>query len=210
MTISFSSEQRKAPRPDAPIVFAFHNPAPGDPVGALIATTLPDARVFSFNRCAANADAAPPPPIGDALGDMDAFAAAIEDLAKDVGEVRRLDPDSAAYGIGYSSGATVLAGLLVKHPDLFDRAALLHPLVSWVPSGNAELEGKPILVTGSQNDPSRPLALTERLVDYLAGQKADVRALYNRGRHEVGREEMMALRELLQHPAGRSDADRID
>ncbi|MBZ7925104.1 alpha/beta hydrolase [Ensifer adhaerens] len=210
MTNSSSSERRKPSRHDAAIVFAFHNPAPGDPVGALIAATLPNARVFPFNRCAANADAANPPPIGDALGDMHAFAAAIEDLANDIAEMRRLYPDSVAYGIGYSSGATVLAGLLVKHPDLFDRAALLHPLVSWVPFGNAELEGKPILVTGGQDDPSRPLALTERLVDFLAEQKADVRALYNRGRHEVGREEMMALRELFQHPTGRSDAGRID
>jgi phospholipase/carboxylesterase len=42
------------------------------------------------------------------------------------------------------------------------------------------------------------LALTEQLVDYLAGQKADVRALYNRGAHEIGQDELIALRDFLQ------------
>ncbi|MGF6159699.1 putative esterase [Ensifer sp. KUDG1] len=198
MTFSSSSEQREPFSPDAPVVFAFCDPAPNDAVAQLIAHTLPGSQLVVVNQGAG--DAAHSSAIGDGLCDIRALAASVEDLAHAIGNRRRLYPRQAVYGIGYATGATQLAALLVKYPDLFERTALLHPLVSWVPPGNAELQGKRILVTGGQDDPARPLALTEQLVDYLAGQKADVRALYIRGGHEIGQEELMALRDFLQAP----------
>ncbi|MBW0369014.1 MULTISPECIES: alpha/beta hydrolase [Ensifer] len=122
----------------------------------------------------------------------------MEDLANSIGDRRRVYPGQAVYGIGYATGATLLAALLVKYPGLFERTVLLHPLVSWVPPGNAGLQGKPILATGGQDDPTGPLALAEQLVDYLAGQKADVRPLYNRAAHEIEQDELIALRDFLQ------------
>ncbi|WP_429818140.1 alpha/beta hydrolase [Ensifer sp. B1-9] len=210
MTISRFDEQVERFRHDAPIVFAFYDPGPDDPVARLIASILPDAQVFSFHKATSDTNPARPSRVSDAMADMQAFAAHVEDLANVVTDKRRQYPGRAAYGIGCTSGATVLTALLFKRPDLFDRAALLHPLVAWTPPGNVGLAGKPVLVTGGQDDPARPLALTDRLVDYLAGQKADVRALYNRGTHEIGREEMMALREFLEEPTGRRDAGRVD
>jgi len=209
MTISRFDEQVEQFRHDAPIVFAFYDPGPDDPVAGLIASILPDAQVFSFNKGTRDTDPARPSRISDAMPDMQAFAVHVEDLTNVITDKRRLYDGRTAYGIGYTTGATVLTALLVKRPDLFDRAALLHPLVAWTPPGNTGLAGKPVLVTGGQDDPARPLALIERLVDYLAGQKADVRALYNRGTHEIGREEMMALREFLEEPIGRRDASRV-
>ncbi|WVT76876.1 alpha/beta hydrolase (plasmid) [Sinorhizobium chiapasense] len=209
MTISRFDEQVERFRHDVPIVFAFCDPGPDDPIAGLIASILPDAKVFSFNKGTRDTDPARPSRLSGAMPDMQAFAAHVEDLATVVTDKRRLYPGRAAYGIGCTTGATVLTALLIKHPDLFDRAALLHPLVAWTPPGNAGLAGKPVLVTGGQDDPARPLALTERLVDYLAGQKADVRALYNRGGHEIGPEEMMALREFLEEPIVRRGAGRV-
>ncbi|WP_052202020.1 alpha/beta hydrolase [Ensifer sp. ZNC0028] len=200
MTISSSSEQREPFSPDAPVVFAFCDHAPNDAVAQLIAHTLPGSQLVFVNQGAGESDEARSSAIGDGLCNMRALAASVEDLAHAIGNRRRLCPRQAVYGIGYATGATQLATLLVKYPDLFERTALLHPLVSWVPPGNAELQGKRILVTGGQDDPARPLALTEQLVDYLAGQKADVRALYIRGGDEIGQEELMALRDFLQAP----------
>ena len=51
---------------------------------------------------------------------------------------------SAVLGLGYSNGANILASTLFAAPDLFDAAALMHPLIPFRPEDNPALAGRKI------------------------------------------------------------------
>ena len=90
---------------------------------------------------------------------------------------------------------------MIARPDLFDRVGLLHPLIPWTPDPAPGLKGRQVLITAGSNDPICPWPLTERLADWVAAQGADLTTAYHDGGHEVRREELAALAELLRGPA---------
>ncbi|WP_332909007.1 alpha/beta hydrolase [Paracoccus binzhouensis] len=80
-------------------------------------------------------------------------------------EIRGRFAGRPLYAFGHSNGANILAAMLFRRPQLFDRAALLHPLIPWVPDPQPGLAGLPVLVGIGLNDPICPLPLSHRLVD---------------------------------------------
>lgn len=48
---------------------------------------------------------------------------------------------SAAFGLGYSNGANILASLTFAEPDLFDAVVLMHPLIPFQPEIKGSLAG---------------------------------------------------------------------
>ena len=47
---------------------------------------------------------------------------------------RTVRSQSNVIGLGYSNGANILASVMLSHPELFDEAILMHPLVPWTPA----------------------------------------------------------------------------
>jgi phospholipase/carboxylesterase len=101
-------------------------------------------------------------------------------------------------GLGYSNGANILASILFTRPELFDDVILMHPLVPWVPTANAALSGKRILITAGRNDPICPAAMSEELVSYFTPQGADIAIEWHDGGHELLPNELEAARVFLQ------------
>ena len=138
---------------------------------------------------------------GEGVYDMADLARATEKMAGFVAAHVAAAAPGRVIGLGYSNGANILASVMIARPDLFDRVGLLHPLIPWTPDPAPGLKGRQVLITAGSNDPICPWPLTERLADWVAAQGADLTTAYHDGGHEVRREELAALAELLRGPA---------
>lgn len=128
--------------------------------------------------------------------DMQDLAARRDDL---IAFVRaHLIPGQPAYAFGYSNGANILAAMTFVAPDLFDRVALLHPLIPWQPEPQPGLAGKPVLITGGAHDPIGPLQGTEALAAYYTAQGAATSLQIHPGGHELRPEEITALKHAFE------------
>ncbi|OAP38242.1 esterase [Sinorhizobium glycinis] len=199
MTTSSYQALIRAPRRDAPIVFTFHGTGGDeDQFAELARQILPDAGLVSprgdvsefgelrfFRRTS------------EGSYDMQDLARRTDKMVEFIAAHKAENPGRAIYAFGYSNGANILASTLFSQPQLFDRAALLHPLIPWVPAVNKQLKDRRILITAGQRDPICPLPLTERLVDHFAAQKARAEACYHSGGHEIRPEELQALQSFL-------------
>lgn len=122
------------------------------------------------------------------------------DLAQRTGEMggfiaahKAASPGRTVFGFGYSNGANILASVVMARPDLFDRVALLHPLIPWEPAPVAALAGRQVLITAGRRDPICPWPLTARLIDWFTDQGAQVETEIHDGGHEIRQPEIDAL-----------------
>lgn len=189
-----------SPRPGAPVVFTFHGTG-GDEhqFAELIAHLLPGAGIVAprgdvlergahrfFRRLA------------EGVYDMDDLLARTGKMAGFIRAHRELHEGSRFFAIGYSNGANILASVLLQHPELFERVALMHPLVPWQPEPNPALQSLDILITAGRRDPICPLPLTEALARYFTDQGATVQLELHDGGHEIRPEEVQALAGFLR------------
>jgi phospholipase/carboxylesterase len=200
MTVQSYHAYTKPPVGDAPLVFAFHGTGGNEmQFTELLSQILPEAGIVSprgdvsehgalrfFRRT------------GEGVYDMEDLAYRTEKMAAFVAAHKAAHPGRPVYGIGYSNGANILASVLFAKPALFDRAALLHPLIPWTPEANAGLAGRKVLITAGRHDPICPWPLTESLETYLEGQGADVTLTAHAGGHEIRQDELQALNTFLK------------
>jgi phospholipase/carboxylesterase len=118
-------------------------------------------------------------------------------MAAFVADMRAVHPGRAAFALGYSNGANILAAMTFEHADLFDRIALLHPLIPWQPAPNPGLAGRPVLITAGRRDPIAPLGLSEALADYYRTQGAGGISEVHDGGHDIRPLEVAALTRFL-------------
>ena len=189
----------KAPEPGAPLVFAFHGTGGNElQFTELVGEILPGAGIVSprgdvsefgalrfFRRT------------GEGVYDMDDLAARTETMAAFIRAHKEAHPGHPVYGLGYSNGANILASVLFQHPDLFDRAALLHPLIPWRPEPQPGLVGKDVLITAGRRDPICPWPLTEALEAYFKSQGAQIEVHAHQGGHEIRQDELQVLAAFL-------------
>ena len=189
-----------APKPGAPLIFAFHGTG-GDerqffnfareiaPQAGVVSPRgdVSEHRALRFFRRT-----------GEGVYDMADLAKRTEAMAAFVAAHKAQHPDAPVYGFGYSNGANILASVVMARPDLFDRVGLLHPLIPWAPDPVA-LTGRRVLITAGQRDPICPWPLSERLITWAEAQGAEVSTVLHPGGHELRQEELSALADLLQN-----------
>lgn len=130
---------------------------------------------------------------GEGVYDMDDLARATAKMGGFVAdEVARLS-SGTTLGLGYSNGANILAAVSFARPDLFDRMALLHPLIPFDPAPQPGLAGRRVLITAGERDPICPPDRTRALAAYYADQGAEVELVWHGGGHEIARNEIDAL-----------------
>lgn len=95
--------------------------------------------------------------------------------------------------LGYSNGANIAASLLLLHPDLLRRAALLHAMVPFEPDELLDLSDASVLLTGGRQDPYIPAEQTQALADLLVRAGADVRLDWQPGGHQLTYSELDVL-----------------
>lgn len=109
---------------------------------------------------------------------------------------------SAVLGLGYSNGANILASTLFAAPELFDAAALMHPLIPFQPEIEGDFTGKRILITAGRRDPICPPVITTRLESWLREAEADVTVEWHEGGHELRPSEIEAARRFFGFSRG--------
>ena len=178
-----------------PLVFAFHGTGgsemqlyglagelvPGAAIVAPRGDVLEHGAARFFRR------------LGEGRYDMADLAARTEKMAAFIAAHKADHPGRQVLGFGYSNGANILASVVMARPDLFDRAALLHPLIPWQPTPVPALKGKEVLITAGRRDPICPWPLTEGLVGWFSNQGAVVEAEIHDGGHEIRQPEIDAL-----------------
>ena len=199
MSLDSYTARIKAPKPGAPLVFAFHGTG-GDEhqFFDLAQQILPDAGVISprgdvsehgaarfFKRTA------------EGVYDMDDLAQRTQRMAAFITAHRDANPGAPVYGFGYSNGANILASVIMAQPDLFDRIGLLHPLIPWQPEPLPRLAGRRLLITAGRRDPICPWPLSDSLIKWATAQGAAVTTDIHDGGHELRQTELTALQALL-------------
>lgn len=184
----------------SPVVIAFHGTGGNEhQFTGLIDQILPDAGIvaprgdvseFGANRFFRRT--------GEGVYDMDDLHLRTEKMLGFISEVREQNPGREIYALGYSNGANILASMLFRDPNLFDRAALMHPLIPWTPEPQPALSGKRVLITAGEVDPISPLKLSKSLIEWFKAQGADVKSLIAPGGHEIRPVELESLRNFLQ------------
>ena len=194
----------RAPEPGRPLVFAFHGTG-GDEhqLFALAAGLVPGGGVISPRGDVSEMGAARFfRRTGEGVYDMDDLAARTARMAQFVAAHRAAHPGAPVYGLGYSNGANILASVMIDHPELFDRAALLHPLIPWQPGPVPALAGRRVLITAGERDPITPWPLSQQLIDWFHAQGAEVSTEVHDGGHELRQTEIDAVaRHFADHPA---------
>lgn len=100
--------------------------------------------------------------------------------------------------VGFSNGANIAGSLLLLRPGLLAGAALLHPMVPFVPQVIPDLAGTPVFVGAGRADPIAPPPETERLVALLESTHAQLTLQWLPGGHSLSHEEVRAVREWLR------------
>ena len=135
---------------------------------------------------------------GEGVYDMADLARATEKMAGFIKAMKEAKQASEAVGLGYSNGANILANVLFEHPDLVDRAVLMHPLIPFTPATQPGLKGRKVLITAGQRDPICPAPMTQSLADYLGRQGADVEVEWHSGGHDIRSNEVDAIGAFLK------------
>lgn len=134
---------------------------------------------------------------GEGVYDMDDLALRTEKMAGFVEAHKAAARAAHVIGLGYSNGANILASVLFARPRLFDRVALMHPLIPFAPKVEGDLAATRVLITAGRRDPICPPQLTARLEAHLRALGADVTLDWHEGGHEVRPNEVQAMRAFL-------------
>lgn len=113
---------------------------------------------------------------GEGILDVEDLMERTDELAgfiREASERYGFDP-ARMVTIGFSNGANVATCLLFRHPTLIEAAALLRPMLPYVPDPAPDLTAKPVLVAIGEGDPMVPAAQSEDLARLLAGFGAEV------------------------------------
>lgn len=186
-------------KPGGPLLFVFHGTG-GDEhqLLDLARQTVPDAAVISPRGDVSEHGAARFfRRTGEGVYDMGDLARATTRMAGFVvAHIEKARP-AQVFGLGYSNGANILASVVFAQPALFERVALMHPLIPFEPDVNGSLSGRQMLITAGRRDPICPPNLTARLDAYLRAAGADVTLDWHEGGHELRPNEIDAARLLF-------------
>ncbi|MGD9915011.1 MAG: alpha/beta hydrolase [Rhizobiaceae bacterium] len=144
---------------------------------------------------------------GEGVYDMADLARAVGKMAGFVGAHIEAVKPGAVVGLGYSNGANILAAVMLEHPELFDAAVIMHPLIPFEPRVKGSLAGRRVLLTAGQRDPICPPQFTQRLEAGLRAAGADVTVEWHAGGHELRPNEIDAARTFLTTLPAREGAD---
>lgn len=134
---------------------------------------------------------------GEGLLDIEDLKVRTDELAgfvRSAADEYGFDP-SGLVAIGFSNGANIATGLLFRHPELLEGAALLRPMLPYVPEPAPDLTGKRVLIAAGEGDPMVPAGEPEELGRLLAAFGAEVTASTAPGAgHGLSQHDLDALR----------------
>jgi predicted esterase len=112
-----------------------------------------------------------------------------------------LDP-ARVVALGYSNGANIAAGLLLRRPEVLTGAALLRPTLPYEPDELPGLDGTGVLVAAGARDPYVEPGKPERLAELLRAAGADVTFRSEPTGHGLTEADIAATRAWLAERTG--------
>lgn len=112
--------------------------------------------------------------------------------------VRRygLDPDRLA-AVGFSNGANIGGGLLLRRPRLLRAALLFRPMLPFEPETLPDLRGVEVLLSAGRHDPLSPPPGVERWAELLRASGARAEIAWDEGGHSLDAGVVAAARAWL-------------
>lgn len=107
-----------------------------------------------------------------------------------------LDPGRVT-ALGYSNGANIAVGLLLRRPEVLDGAALLRPTLPYEPEQVPRLDGTRVLIAAAARDPYVEPGKPERLAELLRAAGAAVTFRTQPTGHGLVGADLVATREWL-------------
>jgi len=101
------------------------------------------------------------------------------------------------FGVGYSNGANIAAGLLLLHPGVLRGAVLFRPMVPLVPESPPQLGGTPVFIGAGQQDQIVSRAQTAQLARLLESAGAKVTVHVEPASHPLTDADVAAARSWL-------------
>jgi phospholipase/carboxylesterase len=108
----------------------------------------------------------------------------------------RFDP-ARVVALGFSNGANIAASLLLRQPHVLAGAALLHPMLPFMPDDEPDLNGRPILLTIGRADAIIPPEQAQALGQVLRDAGAAVTEFWHDGGHQIIPSEVRAAHAWL-------------
>ena len=141
---------------------------------------------------------------GEGILDVEDLKARTDELAEFVtasAKAYDFDP-SGLVAIGFSNGANIATGLLFRHPNLLEGAALLRPMLPYTPDPPPDLAGKRVLIAAGEGDPMVPANQPPELAAMLTGFGAEVTTSTAPGAgHGLSQSDLEALRAWFGPPS---------
>ncbi len=135
------------------------------------------------------------------LAETAAFAAFASEAARRHG----LDLTRTTF-LGYSNGANLVSSLMLLHPGIVRRAALLRPMPVLDDVPATDLRGiRTLIIAGAADETYGPFA--PALVTLLNQRRADVDARIVASGHEIGEPDVAIVRQWLAGPMAIAQAD---
>jgi predicted esterase len=96
--------------------------------------------------------------------------------------------------VGYSNGANIAAGMMLRHPEKLSAACLFRAMVPYKPDKLPVLADVKVFLSAGQRDPIVPVDNTNELATILRSAGADVVVHWHAGGHELGQDDLDAAR----------------
>jgi phospholipase/carboxylesterase len=138
--------------------------------------------------------------LGDGVFDKVSIDKEVKKLKKFLGlwgKEHFVKPEDMRY-LGFSNGANMILALAFQHPELVQKAVLLHPMLPYQPEQELDLAGKQFLVSYGETDPMVSAAKSKQLIKALEKWGAIVKAVSHPGEHRVVRVEVEQALEFLK------------
>jgi phospholipase/carboxylesterase len=134
--------------------------------------------------------------LAEGVFDMEDLARRSDELAQfiaDAAERYKFDA-SKVISVGFSNGANIAASVILKHPGVIRRAALLSAMLPFEPASSPALSGTSVFIGAGRNDPIVPAAQVNRLEEILRAGGADVAVHWHNAGHSITKDELEAAR----------------
>lgn len=134
------------------------------------------------------------------LFDLEDLALRTDELAAfiDAAEERYGFDRNTLVAVGFSNGANIAASLLLRHPGIVAKAALLHAMAPFEPEAPVDLSGTSVLLTSGSQDTMVPSSMSAQLAEMLGEFGADVEHSIFPGGHHLTLEELQTVKEWLE------------
>ena len=135
----------------------------------------------------------------------------LEDLQRRTDELAEFVGAAAAHyqfaaekvvAVGYSNGANIAAGILLRRPGILRTAVLFRAMVPLQPETVPDLSGVQVWIGGGNQDEIIPAGETERLAGLLRLAGAEVTARFVDAGHELTSAEFVVVQRWIKALAG--------